>query len=231
MAGGSGGRTARGTETRSRPRAGRKAAARREYHHGDLRRTLVVAALALANEVGPENVSVREAARRAGVSPGAPFRHFPDRTALMTAVAEEAMARLRSAVERDVADDGPPLPRLEALGRAYLRWVLENPMHFEIISRRTGINFEGSAQLVADNMAIQARMRAIFLDAASEGTLRVTDLRTAEIMARAFVYGLARMHVDGHFPSWGVPPAEVEAVMERTIAQFIALLTCPPRPK
>src|SRR5260221_12179552 len=66
------------------------------YHHGDLRRVLIDAALQLVGEGGADAVSVREAARRAGVSPGAPFRHFPSRDALMNAVAEEAQRRFRA---------------------------------------------------------------------------------------------------------------------------------------
>src|SRR5579871_2109283 len=83
----------------SRPLRAKSAPARRAYHHGNLRAALVEAALALVEDVGADRVTVREAARRAGVSSGAPFRHFPDRTALLTAVAEEAMRRLRVAVD------------------------------------------------------------------------------------------------------------------------------------
>lgn len=205
-------------------RAGGKAQ-RKDYHHGDLRQALITAALALAREVGPDGVSVREAARRAGVSPGAPFRHFPDRTALMTAVAEEAMSRLRTNVENNVPANKSPMLRMTALGRAYLDWVLENPMHFEIISRRTAINFNGSPKLLADHRAIQARMHDIFLEARTDSILRTGNLRTAEIMSRAFVYGLARMHVDGHFPSWGVEPAEVEEMMQDALDLFVGLLS------
>src|SRR6202022_1928118 len=67
-----------------------RAPAPKPYHHGDLRRVLIEAALQLVADGGPDAVSVREAARRAGVSPGAPFRHFPSRDALISAVAEEA---------------------------------------------------------------------------------------------------------------------------------------------
>ena len=65
------------------------------YHHGNLRKALIDAAVQLVEEGGPEKVSVREVAKRAGVSPGAPFRHFSNKTALMTAVAEQAMSRFR----------------------------------------------------------------------------------------------------------------------------------------
>ena len=81
----------------------RRPAAPKPYHHGDLRRVLIDAALKLAEEGGPEAVSVREAARRAGVSPGAPFRHFDSRAALMTAVAEEAQRRFRAEIEAALA--------------------------------------------------------------------------------------------------------------------------------
>src|SRR5882672_7678585 len=86
------------------------------YHHGDLRRVLIDAALGLAEEGGAEAVSVREAARRAGVSPGAPFRHFPSRVALMTAVAEEAQRRFRAEIEVALSEvpAGDPLARFRA---------------------------------------------------------------------------------------------------------------------
>ena len=116
----------------------RRPAAPKPYHHGDLRRVLIDAALKLAEEGGPEAVSVREAARRAGVSPGAPFRHFDSRAALMTAVAEEAQRRFRAEIEAALKDAPArdPLLRFRALGLAYLRWAMKNPAHFEIISRR-----------------------------------------------------------------------------------------------
>src|SRR5688500_18199107 len=111
-------------------------AAPKPYHHGDLRRVLIEAALQLVEEGGAEGLSVREAARRAGVSPGAPFRHFPSRDALMTAVAEEAQRRFRAEVDAALAQvpGADPLARFRALGLAFLRWAMRNPTHFEVIS-------------------------------------------------------------------------------------------------
>src|SRR5450631_2667654 len=105
------------------------------YHHGDLKRVLIDAALQLVNEGGAEAVSVREAARRAGVSPGAPFRHFPSRDALMMAVAEEAQRRFRAEIDVALAaaPAHDPLARFRCFGLAYLRWAMRNPAHFEII--------------------------------------------------------------------------------------------------
>ncbi|XSC45330.1 TetR/AcrR family transcriptional regulator [Bradyrhizobium sp. RDT10] len=122
----------------AKPRRPSRATAPKPYHHGDLRRVLLDAALQLVDEGGAEAVSVREAARRAGVSPGAPFRHFPSRDALMQAVAEEAQRRFRAEIEAALAAAAPgdPLGRFRCLGLAYLRWAMRNPTHFEIISSR-----------------------------------------------------------------------------------------------
>src|SRR5262245_43781883 len=100
----------------------RGASTARPYHHGDLRRVLVEAAFELVGEGGAEAVSVREAARRAGVSPGAPFRHFASRDALLAAVAEEAQRRFRAEIDKALAKApaGDPLQQFRCLGRAYL---------------------------------------------------------------------------------------------------------------
>src|SRR5271165_2056297 len=119
------------TKPRRRPARGPRHQPKR-YHHGDLRRVLIDAALDLVEAGGAEGLSVREAARRAGVSPGAPFRHFESRAALMTAVAEEAQRRFRAEIDAALADApaGDPLARFRSFGRAYLRWAMRNPTHF-----------------------------------------------------------------------------------------------------
>lgn len=144
----------------------------------------------------------------------------------MTAVAEEAMSRLRAEISAalDSGRTDDPMRRIHALGIAYLRWVTSNPMHFQIISKRDSINFDGSEALVHDNEAIQSLMHALFVDAHRQRLLRSSELRLTEIVSRAFVYGLARMHTDGHFPSWNVAPEEADAVMGKALRLFVSLL-------
>jgi AcrR family transcriptional regulator len=202
----------------------RSARGRRGYHHGNLRRALIDAAIELAEERGAENVSVREAARRAGVSPGAPFRHFADRTALMTAVAEETTKRLVAEVEAALAaapaDD--PLERYRAIGDAYLRWASENPTHFAIVSQRGLIDYAGSPSLGPDNDGLQAKMNELLREAERRGELRTDRLRLVQVASRALVYGLARMQIDGHFPSWHVDAEEAEPLMHDVLRLFLA---------
>ncbi len=200
-----------------------RARAAKPYHHGDLRRVLIDAAIQLVGEGGADAVSVREAARRAGVSPGAPFRHFPSRGALMTAVAEEAQRRFRSEIDAALtevpADD--PLARFRCLGLAYLRWAMRNPTHFEIISSRRFFDHDKSAGVSRDNADLIGLTERTLADAFARGQLRSVDLKQVQIAGRALVYGFARMNIDGHFPRWGVADDEAERTAASVLDLFI----------
>jgi AcrR family transcriptional regulator len=206
-----------------KPRRASRAPAPKPYHHGDLRRVLLDAALQLIGEGGAEAVSVREAARRAGVSPGAPFRHFPSRDALMQAVAEEAQRRFRTEIETALAGApaGDPLGRFRCLGLAYLRWAMRNPTHFEIISSRRFFDHDRAVGISRDNAELIELTGQTLADAFAAGQLRPADLRQVQIAGRALVYGFARMNVDGHFPRWGVAGPEAERTAEAILDLFI----------
>jgi AcrR family transcriptional regulator len=213
----------------TRPARPKRPAARRPpppkpYHHGDLRRVLIDAALGLAEEGGAEAVSVREAARRAGVSPGAPFRHFPSRTALMTAVAEEAQRRFRAEIEaaRAEAPRGDPLAQFRSFGIAYLRWAMRNPAHFEIISSGRYFDHDKASGVSRDNAELIDMTERMLADALAQGQLRVSDPKLVQIAGRALVYGFARMNIDGHCPRWGIAEADVERTAEAILDLFIA---------
>lgn len=105
-----------------------KGRGRRGYHHGNLRSALIDAALRLIADRGPEGVTLAEAARMAGVSPAAPYRHFKDRTTLMTAVARVGFKRFATALEKaGAAVPKDALERLQAIGRAYLHFARKEP--------------------------------------------------------------------------------------------------------
>ncbi len=199
-------------------------ASRTAYHHGNLREVLVEAAIELIALEGVEKLSVREAAKRAGVSPGAPFRHFATKTALLTAVAEQSTQRLRAQIETALADsaDAPPLVRFGAIGHAYLAWARDNAPHFRVISERRLIDYDGSERIRADNEAIRQHMATLFAEAF--GTKSGFDAAYAQIAARALVYGLARMAIDGHFPEWNLSSGPTTKVMDGTLDFFIQLL-------
>jgi AcrR family transcriptional regulator len=211
------------TTSRTKPRA-RKGAARDTYHHGNLRNALMAATLELLEEGGPEAVSVREAAKRAGVSAGAPFRHFPTRTALMTAVAEEATRRLKTEIATAVAAvaSADPLTRFRAFGTGYFRWVNRNKAMFLVVSTRSLIDYDGSPTMGPDNDELRAQMNALLQEAADRGLLRPgAKGAPVALAARAFVYGLARMLIDDHLRQWKAPSEKPEVAMNRALDLFI----------
>jgi AcrR family transcriptional regulator len=98
------------------------------YHHRDLRQSLIGAAIALISEEGISDLSLRQVARRVGVSHNAPYRHFEDKDALLAAVAEQGFQSLKVAME--TAKQDIPLGTsqcLEAIGRAYVNFALAHP--------------------------------------------------------------------------------------------------------
>ena len=192
---------------------------------------LIDAALQLVGEGGPDAVSVREAARRAGVSPGAPFRHFPSRDALMQAVAEEAQRRFRAEIEAALSEApvADPLARFRALGLAYVRWALRNPTHFEILSSSRFFEHDKAAGVSADNAELIDLTERTLAAAFARGQLRSGDLKRIQIAGRALVYGFARMNIDGHFPRWGVADADAERTAEAIIDLFIEGIAKSPR--
>jgi AcrR family transcriptional regulator len=197
----------------------------RGYHHGDLRHALIAAAAELIEEQGLDAVSVRALARRLGVSPGAPFRHFQSRTALLTAVAEEAQDRLLEAVAqaRRQALEGDPLSVFRSIGEGYLRWAFANPTHFQVISTRAVIDYDSPA-LRQRNDALRLTMSQLMESAASQGHLRPGDVENYILGARALAYGLARMHIDGQFASWGVDTDQALGASVEVLDQFIAAM-------
>ncbi len=199
--------------------------ARARYHHGDLRQALIDAALAIAAESGAESVTMREAGKRSGVSSGAPFRHFATKTALMTAIAEEGMQRFRDEITRALnkVDPANPLLRFRALGTAYINWVTGNPTHFEIISNRRLIDFDGSEILVRLNDEVRGLMVATLEAAARAGQLRAAPIEMLVLQSRAFIYGLARMWIDGQFAQWG-RGEQAASLMQRLGDDYVAQL-------
>src|SRR3954463_13549124 len=108
------------------------------YHHGDLRNSLIQAALTLVAERGVEGFSLREAARVVGVSPSACYRHFADREELLAAVAHEGLHTLAEQMRLAAAAHGgasafDAVCRFWAYSEAYLHFALEHPAHFRVM--------------------------------------------------------------------------------------------------
>src|ERR1700746_1786308 len=97
------------------------------YHHGNLREALLGAAIRLIAEIGPSAFTLREVARRAGVSHNAPYRHFHDKDDLLAAVASQGYGELTEAMLQAAHRYFNPLDRLKHAGLAYIAFALRRP--------------------------------------------------------------------------------------------------------
>jgi AcrR family transcriptional regulator len=129
--------------------------ARKSYHHGNLREALVEAALRLIEEKGPLGFTMAEAARLAGVSPAAPYRHFRGREELIAEVARQGFEIFADRLERAFDDGRPsPLSAFGAAGRAYLDFARAHPGHYVAM-------FESGIALAGDPYLARAADRAM----------------------------------------------------------------------
>lgn len=166
------------------------------YHHGDLRRALLDAALTLVDQHGIEGVSLREVARRARVSHNAPYHHFPDKRALVAAVAEESYDLLHDdmAAARRHRD---ALDRLRAIGVAYVRFAVLHPRRFRLMNRP---ELRSAGRVTAVERAgerCEGLLRDEIATAQAAGILVGEDPQAIGLAAWSTVHGLATLIVDG----------------------------------
>lgn len=169
------------------------------YYAGDLRRDLLDAALDVVTADGPSAVTLRALARRLGVSHAAPAHHFPDKTALFTAIALEGFTLLERAMSEALAAVPPAagaVPRLRATGIAYLRFALAHRAHFEVMWRDDLLD-GGSAPLAAAGDATFAHLAEGVRAAQAEGWAPGADPRDAAYLAWSTVHGLAALWLAG----------------------------------
>jgi len=170
---------------------------KKPYHHGDLRAALIVEGLRLLSERDADSLSLREVARSVGVSAPSVYRHFPDKEALMTALAEEGLKRL-AATQHEAADAaGGGEAGFAATGRAYVRFALANPALFRLIFTSPVI-----ARYRQNNPAPDEAMNFLLANAAAAvGADRESaEARGAAIQAWALVHGMAMLMLDGQLP-------------------------------
>ncbi len=174
------------------------------YHHGDLRQSLIDATVSLINAGEIAHLSLREVARKLGVSHNAPYRHFADKEALLSAVAAQGFQTLASAMQQAlksiVVEDGA---QLMEIGIAYVHFALKYPSHYRVMFGSYGSNTNRYAILTES--ADQAFMVLVNVIKQGQvaGVFRAGDTWQMAMVAWSLVHGQAMLAIDGRLPMYG----------------------------
>ncbi|MCK2242722.1 MULTISPECIES: TetR/AcrR family transcriptional regulator [unclassified Crossiella] len=164
-------------------------ATRDSYHHGDLRRALLAAAVTAITEQGPAGFSLRELARRAGVSHAAPVHHFGDKAGVCTALAAEGFELLADALTEVAERTGS----FSEVGVAYVRFAVGHRAHFEVM-------FRPELYRADDPAVLAARERANAPLVSGVRSVRRAGPELGEIAAWSLVHGFATLWLTGALP-------------------------------
>jgi AcrR family transcriptional regulator len=199
--------------------ARKTAAARRDsYHHGDLKRALTSAALSLVAEKGPKGFTLTEAARRAGVSTAAPYRHFADKAELLATVAEQGFRELHADLVAAAASS-EPRARVIELGRAYVRWAVAHPDHYQVMFGAERIKADHPGLAVAAEQAFGDLLEAI-TRCQEAGIVEGEDPREVAAPLWSLVHGAASLAIGGELRAVGIqqdPEAMIDGVVGRLL--------------
>ena len=199
---------------------------RRTYHHGDLKNALVDTALEQISRVGVRALSLRDVARRAGVSHTASYRHFSSKESLLAAIAEQGFRRLSAAMRAATlphADD--PVAALQASGVAYVEFGVSCPEHLSVMFGVQIVheNYPGLADASKEAYAL---LTSIVHDGWQSGGLQGMDERTITLAAWSIVHGLAQLIAGGrlHAKDKQLPaPRELAFAVTTLLHQGIAV--------
>jgi AcrR family transcriptional regulator len=197
---------------------------RRGYHHGNLRETLLTAAVDLIAQKGPAGFTIAEAARQAGVSPAAPYRHFRDADALLAEVALRGFDRLAARLTQAWNNGRPsPIRAFEAMGRAYLAVAREEPAYYAaMFETRLALDSYPDLKAAGDRAFAVLREAADVLSATVPDGTRPPSLMMA-LHIWALSHGIASLFVRGD-PSRRRLPMSAEDLLEAGVLLYLQSL-------
>jgi AcrR family transcriptional regulator len=170
----------------------------KRYHHGDLPRALLSAALTIVESRGSEALTVRAAARLARVSQTAPYRHFANKEAILAAVAEEGFRSLIAAMAHEAALADSPVQRLRAVGLAYVTFATDHSAHFRVMFGREMADRSASSSLRQISTDTFNVVVDVISDCQRAGLVR-SEEPAADLALTAWstVHGLSTLLVNG----------------------------------
>lgn len=196
-----------------------KAKSKASYHHGDLRNTLIAAALLLIEEKGPRGFSITEAARRAGVSIAAPYRHFADKEALLAAIALQGLEKLMQDVFASVNDTLPIAEVIPLAAKAYVCYARDNRAYFRAMFGAELDKSRFPELLTASQQGLQQVID--LLDSwRNHGGPQISNSPTIATELWAMTHGVAALLLDGVF-NHTIVQLQPEQLVEDLVGRYV----------
>ncbi|HVL56393.1 MAG TPA: TetR/AcrR family transcriptional regulator [Burkholderiaceae bacterium] len=187
---------------------------RRPYHHGDLRHALIETALQVLAEEQQWDFTLRDLARRAGVSHAAPYKHFADKHALLSEVAARGFVLLQRKTEAAVMQNAPnPAAQLRAAGAAYVLFAVENPALFRLMFGPSLTGPRRSETLKEAATSARQVMVSAVERCRKAGLLGDGDPQAQALAAHSLVHGLAMLLIDQGVAAGTDPERTATAVL------------------
>jgi AcrR family transcriptional regulator len=169
----------------------------RNYHHGNLRETLLLKGLELLESSETADISLRELAREVGVSANAAYRHFANKEALMLAMAAEGFTRFSHGQVAALQQGDTPKQKFMLAGRAYIDFACKNPALYRLMFGRFSASHRSDDINSASNIAFQGLINMIAM--VLQADPKSAEVDSAAIHAWSVVHGLSTLILDGHF--------------------------------
>jgi AcrR family transcriptional regulator len=200
------------------------------YHHGDLPAALLAAVQEAITDSGVSGVSLRDVARRAGVSHSAPAHHFGSKAGLLMAFAAEGFRLLARAMRNEVAGQGTAdaAAQVAAVGQAYVRFAVSNQAHFVVMFGQEGL-IPGDRELTAARKEVYELLTDSIDRARQAGRLPGHSPELVAITAWSLVHGLAALLISGRIPDRAGrhDPQQIAVAVTNLFTQ--SLMPPPPR--
>ena len=171
------------------------------YHHGDLKNALIWAGIEILSKEGMQALSLRNVAKKAGVSHAAPYAHFADKQALIAAIATEGYKKLYQRLVAVQGNQNDPLARLIEIAQAYVQFAIDEPDHFKITFSGVVEAEKDHPEYVEQSKRCFALVVAAVADCQKKEVLPRSDSQLVTVSLWACIHGFVQLVLANQLPS------------------------------
>lgn len=211
-----------GARLRAKGQQARAGGSHHGYHHGDLKLALIEAALRALKTRGPEDLSLRELARAAGVSQAAPYRHFRNKLDLLAAISQQGFELKAKYMEQALAEaQGDPERSFYGCGQAYFRMGVEHPQHLRLMVASPVIPSPEHPELLAAAARTFVILKTMIHSCQTAGFLGPGDCDLRAMHCWSAVNGFTLLYAEGRLEWLGVTPENCRQALDGYLRQHL----------